>query len=70
MSWNICCAPILVYPPFLYLLPRESQVYHTKYDQSYFGDITWLDHKFEGIVGNYTVHAGRNVRESALNEFG
>ena len=69
MSCNICHAPILVAREFLNYdrvtqedhLPIVNQVCRPKHHQPYFRDVTWLDHKFEGIVGYNTVHAGRGV---------
>ena len=73
MSCNICHAPILVAPQFLnparmdritqedHLLPIVAQVCPVRDHQPYFRDVTWLDHKFEGIVGHDSVHAGRGV---------
>ena len=73
MSCNICHAPILVSLQFLnparmdrvtqedHLLPIVNQVCPARDHQPYFRDVTWLDYKFEGIVGYDTVHAGRGV---------
>jgi len=73
MSCNICHAPILVAQQFLnparmdrvtqedHLLPIVNQVCPARDHQPYFRDVTWLDYKFEGIVGYDTVHAGRGV---------
>lgn len=71
MSCNICHTPILVDHRYLnvnepnmitqtdHLDPIVAQVCPTKIHQPYFRKVVQLDRKFEGIVPNGLVHAGR-----------